>query len=182
MPRSRIVTWTLGAVGVLLVGLVALYLTGLDDDPTSSRGEQSSAGIVGEPVVLHGVRYEVTGVRKASRLFAVEKPTQYDEPRQTSGTFVAVSVALTNDADEPAAASFHGSALVGGNGQSYPLDSLSWGTYYDLQPGLRERARLVYDVSPAAAPGAILNLTDCPINDAFEPDDCAIARVDLGLR
>jgi hypothetical protein len=182
MPRSRSVAlWAFVALGVLLVGVVVV-LTTRDGEDTSSRAERGSAVTVGQPVVLHGVRYEVTGVRTARRLFAVEKPTEFDEPRQTRGTFVAVDVVLRNDAGEPASASFHGSSFVGGDGKAHPLDALSWGTYYDLQPDLAERARLVFDVRPVVTRGATLVLADCPLDAAGEPDDCATARVDLGLR
>ena len=174
-----IVKWPLIGLGVLVAGFAAL--TVLDDDQTTSAGEQSAVTI-DEAVVLHDVRYEITGVRRARQLFAVEQPTEFDEPRQTSGTFVAVEVALRNVGDEPATASFHGSSLVGGNGETYVLDSLSWGTFYDLLPDLAERGRLVFDVPPAAAPGALLVLADCPLDDAGEPADCTDARIDLGLR
>jgi Domain of unknown function (DUF4352) len=176
---SRLV-WTIVGIGALLVGLVMLKLTVLDDEK-SARGEQSAASLE-DPVVLHDVRYEITGIRKARRLFAVESPTEFDEPRQTAGTFVAVDVSLTNVGDAPEAASFHGSALVGGNGETYVLDSLSFGTLYDLQPDVTERGRLVFDVPPSAAAGATLVLADCPLDDSGEPADCADARVDLGLR
>jgi hypothetical protein len=173
----------LAGLAVLLVAVVAVKLTGRDDeDRTSSRDEESLAAAVGESIVLHGVRFEVTGVRRAKRLFGVENPTEFDEARQTSGTFVAVDVALRNVGDEPASASIHGSSLVGGNGTTFALDSFSWGTYYDLQPDLTERARLVFDVGPAAAPGAMLDLADCPLDEAGEPADCTSTRIDLGLR
>jgi hypothetical protein len=175
--------WALIGLGVLIVGVAAaLSFTVLDDgDETSSSGDESVAA-VGEPIALHDVSYTVTGVRTARRLFEVESPTQFDEPRQTSGVFVAVGVSLRNDGDELASASFHGSSLVGGNGETYVLDALSLGTYYDLEPDLVERGRLVFDVPPAATPGAVLVIADCPVNEAFEPDDCASARVDLELR
>jgi Domain of unknown function (DUF4352) len=177
--RSKI-TWILIGLGALVIGVVALSLTVLDDE-TGSRGEAASPAAVGEPVVLHDVRYEVTGVRTARRLFEVEQPTEFDEPRRTSGIFVAVDVALTNDGDEPASASFHGSSLVGGNGQTYPLDSLSLGTFYALEPDLAERGRLVFDIPPGAASGAVLVIADCPLDAAGEPADCTDARIDLGL-
>ena len=174
--------WALIGLAVLVVGLAgsSLWVLG-DGDETNSSGDRSVAA-VGEPVVLHDVSYTVTGVRTARRLFEVENPTQFDEPRQTSGLFVAVGVSLRNDGDEHASASFHGSSLVGGNGETYPLDALSQGTYYDLQPDIVERGRLVFDVPPAATPGAVLVIADCPVNEAFEPDDCASVRVDLELR
>ena len=169
-------------VGALVVGIAVSSFTVLEGGDETSSSDEESVVTVGEPVVLHDVSYTVTGVRTAKRMFAVEHPTEFDEPRQTSGAFIAADVALRNDGDEPVSASFHGSSLVGGNGQTYSLDSLSWGTYYALQPGLGERGRLVFDVPPSATSDAILVLANCPLDDAGEPAYCVDARVDLGLR
>ena len=181
--KRKVVTWTLIVFGLLVVGVVAaVNLTSLGEEDRTTKGEQASVVGVAEPVVLHGMRHRVTGVRKAKRLYAQLQPSKYDEPRQAQGVYVAVNLAVENVGDEPVSGSIHESTFIGGDGKTYALGALSNGTTIaELQPGFPDRARLVFDVDPAAVRGGSLGLATCPYIGQLEPGQgCASAKVVLG--
>ena len=183
--RRRVVSWKLIAIGLLLVGLVAaLSFTSLRDEDQTPTGEQPSAVGVEEAVVLHGVRYRVTRVQKAKRLYAQLHPADYDEPKQALGVYVAVHLAVENVGDGSASGSIHDSSFIGGDGKTYVLGALSNGTtIFELQPDVSDSARLVFDVDPAAVRGGSLGLANCPLVDQPEPSQgCAAAKIALGLQ
>jgi Domain of unknown function (DUF4352) len=186
LPMTRTgVGWKRIVFGLLAVGLVAaLSVTILRDEDQAQTGEEASAVGVEEPVVLHGVRYSVTRIQKAKRLYAQLQPSEYDEPKQALGVYVAVHLTVENIGDEAASGSIHDSTFVGGDGKTYALGSLSNGTtIFELQPDVSDRARLVFDVDPAAVRAGNLGLANCPLVDRPEPSQgCATARIALGLQ
>lgn len=173
----KIVTWTLIVFGLLFVALVIAALAGVGEqaDNTAKPGRKAArSAAVGKPVVLHGISYRITRVRKARQV----------EYAKAQGIFVVVDISVKNVGDEPADI-FTQSSLLGGNGKTYSLAGRASdiALAFDLQPEFSKRGRLAFDVGPAAVRGARLRIENCKVDLTQDTlrGDCDSATIDLGL-
>lgn len=84
-----------------------------------------------------------------------------------NGTFIVVDLQLTNEEDEPATIIEDNIRIIGGNGSSYSTSDDAILVYPDqtilleeIQPGVTESGKLVYDLPPGAVKGARLKVED----------------------
>lgn len=165
---------------LLVFGLLAIPLVGADDscgteeeEPTVERqgtgqggpnGGASEVGAianVGDKLSLKGTTYQVTKVETASSV-----GDQYTGA-QANGVFVIVDLKLTNEKDEPATIFEDNLRLIDAKGNSYStsddaLLAFANQTFLleEIQPGLTESGKLVYDVPENALKGAKLQVRD----------------------
>jgi len=129
---------------------------------------------VGQPVTNAGTTYEVTDVRTSDSV-----GDQYTGA-QADGSFVIVSLELTNNKDETKTFTESSAELVTADGKSYETSDkaiLAFGDeslmLKDIQPDLTASGKLVFDVPPSKLSGARL-----VIEDLFGDGE---VKVDLGL-
>jgi hypothetical protein len=147
--------------------------TGETSGDTGGGGGEADAK-VGDTLTLEGTAYRVTKVSTARTLGDQFTKTKAD------GKFVVVNLTLTNKKDEPATIIEDAVRLVGGNGKEYTVDTDAAFTFdnsllvlTDIQPDLSKKVVAVYDVSPKAVKGAVLQ-----VKDLFSDSK---GTIDLGL-
>lgn len=84
-----------------------------------------------------------------------------------NGKFIVVDIQLTNEKDEPATIFADNIRILGGNGSSYSTSDDAMFVYPDqnillneIQPGVTESGKLVYDIPPGAVKRAKLRVED----------------------
>jgi hypothetical protein len=174
----------LGACFLVLVGGCAALIGSAANEVSKELAEDSSGDVsdpsevkatasLNEPLSLKGTTYKVTDVRTADSV-----GDSYSRER-ANGTFVIVDVQLTNEKKEPATIMANALTLVGGNGSAYSTSDDAFLALDDelileeIQPGVSERGKLVYDLPPSAVKGAELQ-----VEDLFSDDK---GRIKLGL-
>jgi hypothetical protein len=154
---------------VIAAFLFAFPLMGADscteEDPTVKKqggGEATGeTAQVGDKLTLKGTTYQVKKVETAK-----EVGDKYTGAK-ANGEFVIVDVSLTNEKDEPATILGDNLRIIGGNGSSYSTSDDALLAFSDqtflleeIQPGVTETGKLVYDLPPAAVKGAKLQVED----------------------
>jgi hypothetical protein len=116
---------------------------------------------VGDKLTLKGTTYRVTKVKTAQEI-----GDQYTGAT-ANGTFIVVDLQLTNEKDEPATIIEDNIRIVGGNDSSYSTSDDAILVYPDqsllleeIQPGVTESGKLVYDLPPEAVKGSRLQVED----------------------
>ena len=188
-PSRKTPTWVkvLAIVGglflTMIVGCAALIGTAANEvdkelkeessgDASDASEIKAKAGL-NQPLSLKGTTYQVMSAKTAQSV-----GDQYTGA-EANGTFVIIEVALTNQKDEPATITSDALRLVGGNGAAYTTSDDALLAVEDqfvleeIQSGVTEQGTLIYDVPPAAVPGAVLQ-----VEDLFSDDK---GRVTLGL-
>lgn len=164
MPRKILI--------VVAMLLFAFPLMGADDscseeEPTVEKqgdGGSKSVGAtagVGDKLTLKGTTYRVTDVKTAKKI-----GNEYTGAT-ANGTFIVVDLQLTNEEDEPATIIEDNIRIIGGNGSSYSTSDDAILVYpeqtlllEEIQPGVTESGKLVYDLPPEAVKGAKLQVED----------------------
>lgn len=129
---------------------------------------------VGDKLTLKGTTYRVTDAETAERV-----GNQYTGAT-ANGRFIVVDIELTNEEDEPATILEDNIRVIGGNGSSYSTSDEAIFAFPDqtilleeIQPGVTESGKLVYDLPPAAVKGSRLQ-----VEDLFSG---STGQIDLGL-
>ncbi|CAN5472896.1 hypothetical protein BH20ACT15_BH20ACT15_02370 [soil metagenome] len=137
-------------------------------------GGEGATAAVGDNLSLKGTTYKVTGAETASSV-----GDQYTGA-EANGIFVIVDLTLTNEEDEPATILEDNLNIIGGNGDEYSTSDDAVLAFPDqsflleeIQPGLSEDGKLVFDIPPAAVKGAKLQ-----VEDLFSS---STGEIDLGL-
>lgn len=159
------------ALIVVAMLLFAFPLMGADDSCSEEeatverqggggKAVGATAG-VGDKLTLKGTTYRVTDVKTAKEI-----GDQYTGAT-ANGTFIVVDLQLTNEEDEPATIIEDNIRIIGGNGSSYSTSDDAILVYPDqtilleeIQPGVTESGKLVYDLPPGAVKGAKLQVED----------------------
>jgi hypothetical protein len=162
---------------LVLLSLAAIPLMGEDscseESPTVTKqgdgggggGSSDSNGApvanVGDTLSLKGTSYKVTKVNTASSV-----GDQYTGA-EANGKFVVIDLTLTNEESEPATILEDNLSLVTKDGNSYSTSDDAILAFPDqtflleeIQPGLSESGKLVYDVPPNKLKGARLQVSD----------------------
>ncbi|HEY8083434.1 MAG TPA: DUF4352 domain-containing protein [Solirubrobacterales bacterium] len=158
------------ALIVIAMLMFAFPLMGADDscseeEPTVERqggGKATGAtAAIGDKLTLKGTTYRVTDAETAKQIGG-----QYTGAT-ANGTFVVVDIQLTNEEDEPATILEDNIRIVGGNGSTYSTSDDAILVYPDqtllleeIQPGVTESGKLVYDLPSSAVSGARLQVED----------------------
>lgn len=156
---------------VLVAMMFAFPLMGADsscspteEEPTVKKQGGGSAGgetaQVGDELTLTGTTYKVTDVATADSV-----GDRYTGAK-ANGEFIIVDIELTNREDEPATILGDNLRVVGGNGSSYSISDEALLAFPDsfileeIQPGVTETGKLVYDLPPDAVAGSKLQVED----------------------
>lgn len=168
--------------GLMAVPLVAADGSGCSDfeeeEPTVEKkggGEEAGAtAAVGDNLSLKGTTYRVTKAETASSVGG-----QYTGAK-ANGIFVIVDLTLTNEEDEPATIVEDNLRLIGGNGDQYTTSDDAILAFpnqtlllEEIQPGVSEDGKLVFDIPQDAVNGAKLQ-----VEDLFSG---STGEIDLGL-
>jgi hypothetical protein len=159
------------ALIVVAMFVFAFPLMGADDSCSEEEAtvEKQGSGSksvgataqVGDKLTLKGTTYRVTGVDTVKQI-----GDEYTGAT-ANGEFVVIDIQLTNEEDEPATILEDNIRVIGGNGSSYSTSDDALFVYPDqtilleeIQPGVTERGKLVYDLPPGAVKGARLQVED----------------------
>lgn len=171
-------------LGLLLVIALAFASMGQDgcdtsgEEPSVKKGNGGGASdvtaTVGDTVSLKGTAYTVKSVETTSSLgssFTKEK---------ANGQFIVIDLTLKNEKNEPATILEDNLKLIGGNGSQYSTSTDGSFAVNDafvileeIQPGVKQSGKLVYDVPKNAVNGATLR-----VEDLFSD---STGEIDLGL-
>lgn len=166
---------------VACFALVSMGQEGCDtatEDPEVKKADGSSSEAetaeVGDTVSLKGTAYKVNSVETAASLGSSFTKTE------ASGEFVIVDITLTNEESEPATILEDNLRLIGGNGSQYTTSTDAALAVKDafvileeIQPGLDQTGKLIYDVPKDAVSGSVLQ-----VQDLFSD---STGEIDLGL-
>jgi hypothetical protein len=162
-------------LSVLLIVLAALATMGQDgcdtstDEPTIKEGDGGGdeggatpeVANVGDKLTLKGTTYQVTDVSTAESLGSSFTKTE------ANGVFVVVDLTLQNEENEPATVLEENLKLIGGNDSEYSTSTDAalaiddaFVILEEIQPGVKQSGKLVYDVPPKAVSGSRLQVED----------------------
>jgi hypothetical protein len=169
----------------LLAALLAIPLVAAsgcsdleEEEPTVEKkggGEESGATArVGDDLSLKGTTYRVTNAETAASV-----GDRYTGA-EANGVFVIVDLTLTNEESEPATIIEDNLHLIGGNGDEYSTSDDAILAFpnqtlflEEIQPGVSEDGKLVFDIPKDAVRGAKLQ-----VEDLFSG---STGEIDLGL-
>lgn len=174
-------------LGMLLLGIFALVAMGSDgcdtttEDPTVKKGDgandvagDAETATVGDTLSLKGTAYTVNSVETTSTVGSGFTKTE------ANGEFIVIDLTLKNEEDEPATILEDNLKLIGGNGSQYSTStdaSLAVNDAFvlleEIQPGLKQQGKLIYDVPRSAVSGSVLQ-----VEDLFSD---STGQIDLGL-
>jgi len=174
----------LGLLVIAAFGLVVMGSDGCDtstEDPTVKKSGGSSgdsdgaetAG-VGDTLSLKGTAYTVNNVETTSSVGSSYAKTN------ANGEFIVIDLTLKNEENEPATILEDNLKLIGGNGSQYSTStdaSLAVNDAFvileEIQPGVKQSGKLIYDVPKSAVGGSVLQ-----VEDLFSD---STGQIDLGL-
>lgn len=145
-----------------------------DSPAGASDTEGGEVAAVGDTLSLKGTAYTVNDVETTSSLGSSFTKVK------ANGVFVVVDLTLENEESEPATILEDNLRLIGGNGSEYTTSTDGAFAINDafvlleeIQPGVKQSGKLVYDVPENAARGSVLQ-----VEDLFSS---SVGQIDLGL-
>lgn len=159
------------SVIVVVMFLFAFPLMGADDSCSEEEatvekqgsGESATGAVagVGDRLTLKGTTYRVTNARTAKQVGSGYTAVT------ANGAFIIVDLQLTNEESEPATILEDNIRVIGSNGSSYSTSddailAFPGQTFLleEIQPGVTESGKLVYDLPSGAVSGSKLQVED----------------------
>ncbi len=179
LPKTR---RALGALALIALMVPLMGQEGCEtEEPTIEKGngggsDQSSetTAEVGDKLTLKGTSYVVNQAEVASSLGSGYMKTK------PNGVFVVVDLTLTNEKNEPATILADNLRLIGNNDSQYSTSTEgelaiddAFVLLEEIQPGVEQSGKLVYDV-----PNDVVNGAELQVEDLFSS---STGRIDLGL-
>lgn len=168
-------------IGLILLIVIVVAASGGSsggggDDGGSGTSDSTKTGTVGQAVENAGTTYKVTNATTATTIGDPELGGA-----RADGTFVIVSLELTNNKDETKTFTESSAKLVTADGNSYETSDktvLAFGSdesllLKDIQPDLTTTGKLAFDVPPDKVSGSSV-----VIEDLFGEGE---VKIDLGL-
>jgi hypothetical protein len=124
------------------------------NDPDNAGSKPTDTGRVGEEVSVAGTKYTVKSVKTS-------KTAGFDD--RSDGTFVIVQLQILNTKDETKTFDESAANLRAADGTKYePAQVFTDKTLFlkDMQPDLPTTGEIIFDVPPAKAKGARLQISD----------------------
>ena len=126
------------------------------------KHDDNKTGAVGQKITNAGTTYRVTNVRTTKTLGDQE----YGLGEKANGTFVVVSLELTNNKDETKTFMDNGAKIVTADGSKYEADTDASFELKDnlmledIQPDLTTKGKIGYDIPESKLAGAKLVIED----------------------